>query len=234
MTVKTYIKKRNNLASLLNNKKTSKHKNRKNLFKKHQKSHQTGGKDEPKQNQEENNEAMLAAESEEMPENFNRNLQEMNEEEQPYQNQSVGIDETGERQESEHALVGAYNKPTKGKNDLQLNKAIQESRGGLFLDYPGAMNMNKETALKYKTRNKKLPGFTDYKGENTDELEPKFLANNFYPKDSVYYEIMTNSGKQIPNNQNNMNQNNMNNELNNNELNNNQQYQEYQEKQSQV
>jgi hypothetical protein len=229
MTVKTYIKKRNNLASLLNNKKTSKHKNRKNLFKKHQKSHQSGGKDEPNQG---NNEAMLAAESEEMPENFNRNLQEMNEEEQPYQNQSVGINETGERQESDHALVGAYNKPPKGKNDLQLNKAIKDSRGGLFLDYPGAMNMNKETALKYKTRNKKLPGFTDYEGKNTDELEPKFLADNFYSKDSVYYEIMTNSGRQIPNNQQkmnqNMNQNNMNNQLYNNEFNNNQQYQEKQ------
>ncbi len=151
---------------------------------------------------------MLTAESEEIPEDFNTNLQQMGEEEEPYQIQNIN---TEERQPQEHALVGAYNNPKKGKPDLELNKAIQESRSGLFLDYPGTMNTSKENAVKLKLRDKRQEGFTDYKGEITDEIEPKFLANNFYPKDSVYYEIMSISGKQNrnnhhPNNQTQMNQ----------------------------
>ena len=204
---KTHIKKKiymaSSLSDLTNNKKgitKRKNRNRKQI----QNQTQSGGQDEPRQQKAMNNQSFQEAEQEDLPEDFN-----LTNEQKGEQQMGMDVNNMEERQPQEHALVGTYNNPNKGKHDLQLNEAIEKSRGGLYLSYPPPMNTNKETALALKKRDKREEGFTDYKGQITDELEPKFLAEGFYPKFSLFYEVsksINTSQKQNQNLNKNLNQ----------------------------
>jgi hypothetical protein len=98
--------------------------------------------------------------------------------------------------QEEHALVGTYNDPEKNKKGSKLFENIERARGGLFLEYPPPINTTKEDSLMLKMKNKREEGFTDFKGNPEDQLEPKFLSNKFYPKYSIFYELVNNSQNQ--------------------------------------
>jgi hypothetical protein len=91
--------------------------------------------------------------------------------------------------ERKGALVGSYNHPDKGKSATLLDKAIQEERGGLFISYPPIMDMDKTVALDLKEKDLREPGFSTYRGEIADKIEPKFSIKTFYPKYLSYYEL---------------------------------------------
>jgi hypothetical protein len=116
-------------------------------------------------------------------ENFSQYEGEEEFEEQP------GELQTTQPPNNEHALVGIYNNPEKSEKGSILAENIEKSRGGLFVPYPPPMNTNKETSLKLKLKDKREEGFTDFKGQPDDQLEPKFLTDGFYPKNSIYNEL---------------------------------------------
>jgi hypothetical protein len=117
--------------------------------------------------------------------------------------------------------IGLYNNSNKQQPETELSKAIQKERGGLFVRYPPEINGDKEKAIaeKLNLTNSREPGFTSYRGEIDDKIEPKFKIDNFYPKYLSYYKLTENNinistnnmGNNINNNTNNILSNNVNN-----------------------
>jgi hypothetical protein len=91
--------------------------------------------------------------------------------------------------------VGSYNNPNKQQPETELSEAIRKERGGLIFEYPGTMNETKENAIAEKLSliDTKEPGFTSYRGEMDDKIEPKFKIDNFYPKYLSYYKLSENT-----------------------------------------
>jgi hypothetical protein len=103
--------------------------------------------------------------------------------------------------------VGLYNNLNKQQPETELSKAIQKERGGLFISYPPEINGDKEKAIaaKLNLTNSREPGFTSYRGEMDDKIEPKFKIDNFYPKYLSYYKLSENVQNMPSNNEGNMN-----------------------------
>jgi hypothetical protein len=55
------------------------------------------------------------------------------------------------------------------------------------------MDRSKEEALNMKMKDLREPGFSTYRGEMEDKIEPKFVINTFYPKYLSYYELQSDS-----------------------------------------
>jgi hypothetical protein len=104
--------------------------------------------------------------------------------------------------ENNSPAVGLYNKSNKQQPETELSKAIQKERGGLFINYPPEINGDKEKAMaaKLNLTNSREPGFTSYRGEMDDKIEPKFKIDNFYPKYLSYYKLSENTQNTSPNN----------------------------------
>lgn len=97
---------------------------------------------------------------------------------------------------------GLYNKPKKQQPDTELSKAIRKERGGLFINYPGEINGDKEKAIaaKLNLTDTREPGFTSYRGEMDDKIKPKFKINKFYPNYLSYYKLSENTQNTPSNN----------------------------------
>jgi hypothetical protein len=102
--------------------------------------------------------------------------------------------------------VGLYNNSHKQTSETELSKAIRKERGGLFISYPPEINGDKEKAMaeKLNLTNSREPGFTSYRGEIADQIEPKFKIDNFYPKYLSYYKLSENTQNMPSNNVDNM------------------------------
>ncbi len=117
---------------------------------------------------------------------------------------------TNNLEEQQGPAMGLFNKPDKQEPESELSKAIQKERGGLFVSYPPEINGDKEKALaeKLNLRDTREEGFTSYRGEMNNKIEPKFTIDNFYPKYLSYYKLQ---GKETNNTNNTSNLNNLNN-----------------------
>jgi hypothetical protein len=116
-------------------------------------------------------------------------------------------DNTGENENiTQTPAVGLYNNLNKQQPETELSKAIQKERGGLFISYPPEINGDKEKAIaaKLNLTNSREPGFTSYRGEIDDKIEPKFKIDNFYPKYLSYYKLSENTQNMPSNNEGNM------------------------------
>jgi hypothetical protein len=102
--------------------------------------------------------------------------------------------------------VGLYNNLNQEKPETELSKAIRKERGGLFISYPPEINGDKEKAIaeKLNLTNTREPGFTSYRGEIDDKIEPKFEIDNFYPKYLSYYKLSENTQSNNMSNMSNM------------------------------
>jgi hypothetical protein len=125
--------------------------------------------------------------------------------------------ETENENSTQTPAVGLYNNLNKQQPETELSKAIQKERGGLFISYPPEINGDKEKAIaaKLNLTNSREAGFTSYRGEMDDKIEPKFKIDNFYPKYLSYYKLSENTQNTPSNNMGNMEDNMSNMESNN-------------------
>jgi hypothetical protein len=135
-------------------------------------------------NEIENQESLNVNSNEELKENNNMNPEGLS-----------NNPETENENNTPTPLVGSYNNPNKQQPETELSEAIRKERGGLYFEYPGTMNKTKENAIaeKLNLTDTKEPGFTSYRGEMDDKIEPKFKIDNFYPKYLSYYKLSENT-----------------------------------------
>jgi hypothetical protein len=120
------------------------------------------------------------------------NFQETNLNQDPRQNMNQdNLDEMSQETETETdgALVGAYDNPDKTKPESNIVREQLQAKGGLYVPFPPNINTTKEEAMELKLKDKREPGFTSYRAKMNDQIQPKFVLNNFYPKYSTYYEL---------------------------------------------
>lgn len=131
----------------------------------------------------------------ENPEFLNNTSNNMGNEELMTNNSNMEELPNNQELENNSPAVGLYNKSNKQEQETELSKAIQKERGGLFINYPPEINGDKEKAMaaKLNLTNSREPGFTSYRGEIDDKIEPKFKIDNFYPKYLSYYKLSENT-----------------------------------------
>lgn len=148
----------------------------------------------------------LSTNGTENPEFLNNTGNNMGNEELMTNNSNMEALPNNQELENNSPAVGLYNKSNKQQPETELSKAIQKERGGLFINYPPEINGDKEKAMaaKLNLTNSREPGFTSYRGEMDDKIEPKFKIDNFYPKYLSYYKLSENTQNISPNNMGNM------------------------------
>jgi hypothetical protein len=73
--------------------------------------------------------------------------------------------------------------------------------GSTQIGYLTSTQIQSITSSQLNLTNSREPGFTSYRGEMDDKIEPKFKIDNFYPKYLSYYKLSENAQNMPSNNE---------------------------------